>query len=272
MWRRINLASYSGVVTLPRGVDTCRQIRPCFGVSFPIYSQFHHGAGWGSCCDSISLAQCGSGGQTLIDENAQTFRIPTGTYTLRAVATEAADPGLTFQGGFDADGNERFSTESLALINGSSDGTTLYTALPYIRKVVTAGAVSLYSVDTTTLEPTLIANYAPGETIPEYRQYSGFGCTADEEDDPQVVSAICKLALVLAVASDDLVIPGNIGALKLGLMAIQFEDKVDPANAKIYMQDALDLLDSELKELDSAEQAAFMVSPHFGCGSIVNVR
>lgn len=270
MWRRINLASYAGVVTLPRGVDTCRQIRPCFGVSFPIYSQFHRGAGWGVCCDSLSLAQCGSG-LTLVDENAQTFRIPTGTYTLRAVATEAADPGLSFQGGFDADGNELFATENLALINGTANGTTAYTGLPYIRKAVTVGAVLLYSVDTTTSDATLIASYAPGETIPEYRQYT-FGCGGDEENDPQVVSTICKLALVLAVASDDLVIPGNIGALKLGLMAIQFEDKVDPANAKIYMQDAIDLLDAEVKELDSAEEAGFFVSPSFGCGSIVNVR
>lgn len=269
MWRKMNLASYSGIVTLPRGVDTCRQIRPCFGLAFPLYSQFHRGAGWGACCDSLSLANCGAGA-TLIDENAQTFRIPTGTYKLRAVATEAADPGLTLMGGFDGDGNEIFGTEALVLMNGTSNGTTTYTGLPYIRKAVTAGAVLLYSVDTTTAEATLIASYAPGETIPEYRQYSS-GFTSSE-DDPQTVRAICKLGLVLAVSADDLVIPGHIGALKLGLMALQFEDKVDPANAKIYMQDAIDLLDSELRELDAAEQPLFSVSPNFGCGSIPNVR
>ncbi len=135
----------------------------------------------------------------------------------------------------------------------------------------TANSVQLYSVDTTTSVATLIASYAPGETIPEYRQYAG-GCITSTTDDPPTVSAVCKLAFAPAITANDLVIPGNLGALKLGLMSIQFEDKVDPTNADTYMNRAIALLDSELKELDMGEQPAVLVSPNFGAGSVLNVR
>ena len=267
MWNKLTLSVYDNTLTIPRGFDTCRYVETCCG-PVPMYSQFHRFAGFGVAFDPVFT---NPSGLKLIDENAQTFRIPSGTYTIRAVATEAADPGMTFTGGFDGNGNEIFSVESLVLVNGASNGTTVYTQLPYIQKVATANSVQLYSVDTTTLVATLIASYAPGETIPEYRQYAG-GCITSTTDDPATVSAICKIAFTPAITANDLVIPGLIGALKLGLMSIQFEDKVDPTNADTYMNRAIALLDSELKELDMGEQPAFFVSPNFGAGSVVNVR
>lgn len=268
MWNRINLAVYDSRLTIPRGFETCRYIDSFCGGPVPIYSQFHRFAGWGVAVDPLFSQPTGL---RLIDENAQTFRIPTGTYTLRAVATESADPGLTLLGGFDENETEIFNSVNLALTNGANNATQQYTALPYIQKVATTNPVLLYSVDTTTLEATLIASYAPGETIPEYRQYA-IGCVASDTDDPPIVTAICKLAFVPAITANDLVIPGNMGALKLGLMSIQFEDKVDATNADTYMNRAIELLDSELKELDMGEQMAFSVSPTFGAGGIINVR
>jgi len=267
MWYRLTLSVYDNTLTIPRGFDTCRYVEACAG-PVPMYSQFHRFAGFGIAFDPVFT---NPSGLKLIDENAQTFRIPIGTYRLRAVATEAADPGMSFTGGFDADGNEIFATENLVLVNGSSNATTIYTGLPYIKKVPTANSVLLYSVDTTSTIATLIASYAPGETIPEYRQYAG-GCITSTTDDPPTVNAICKIAFVPAITANDLVIPGLIGALKLGLMSIQFEDKVDPTNADTYMNRAIALLDSELKELDMGEQPAFFVSPNFGAGSVFNVR
>lgn len=269
MWRRLNLAIYDNTLTLPRGLDTCRQIASCGGVT-PIYSQFHRFVGFGLAFDPLDTAGWYNG-LTLIDEQAQTFRTPTGTFTLRAVATEVNDDGFTFVGGFDENDSELFGEITLAFVNGAANGTQEYTQLPRIEKAVTTNPVLLYAVDTTTAEATLISSFAPGETQPAYRQYSIAG-VASETDDPPVVSAICKLGFILAVSSNDLIIPGNIGALKLGLMSIQYEDKTDPANAKIYMANAIALLDAELEELQAAEMPAIHFSPDFACGNVRNCR
>lgn len=291
MWRRIDLAIYDNKLTLPRGFDTCRQIAACSN-SAPIYSQFHRFAGCGVSVDGASRTGLLSGwytGLRLTDEMAQTFITPTGTFTLRAVATEVNATGLTLIGGFDQDENELFGEITLATINGATNTTQQFTKMPQIKKAVTSNAVLLYAVDTTTSVATLVASYAPGETIPNYRQYdaAGFSSDADDDgvaDDPPVVSAICKLGFVAAISINDLIVPGNLGALKLGLQALGFEDKVDGSNAGLYwgpnypsknpgkMAGAIDLLDAELEELQSAETPVFNVSPDWACGSIHNAR
>jgi hypothetical protein len=289
MWRRINLAVYDCRITLPRGFDTCRQVASCGGVT-PIYSQFHRFTGFGLAVSPLDIGQSGIGpgwfsGLRLVDEAAQTFRIPSGTFTLRAVATEVNADGFTFIGGFDADENELFGEIPLPFVNGAANGTQHYTSLPRIEKAVTTNPVLLYAVDTTTAVATLLGAFAPGETHPAYRQYSVAGLTTEDPDaDPAVVSAICKLGFVPAVAANDLIVPGNIGALKLGLQALAFEDKVDPANAGIYwgpnfpdrasgkMSGAIDLLDAELEELQAGETQTFAFSPSFACGEVRNAR
>lgn len=291
MWKRPILKIFGHTLTIPRGFDTCSGADPVHGTPFPIYSQFHsfaaqgRGGSWG--WDWGGAAGSGWGGRAghphyglhLIDESAQTFVRPTGTYFIRAVATEVADPGVLLTGGYDQNGDELFGSINLTLINGPHDTTQQFTKLPEIQKVVTQNPVSLYSVDTTTSVATLIANYAPGETIPNYRQYSVGGGT-----DGQLVRAICKLGFTPVVAENDIVLPGHIGALKLGLMALAFEDKVDMKNAGLYWgpnyperrpgqpYGAIDLLDSEIGKLDEAEQPAFMVDSMFGAGSVPNVR
>lgn len=273
MWRRIDLAILDNKLTLPRGFDTLRAISACSN-SAPIYSQFHRFAGCSTTFDPLDTAGWYTGVR-LTDEMAQTFITPTGTFKLRAVATEVSAAGLTLIGGFDANDNELFGEITLALINGAANTTQQFTKMPQIKKAVTSNAVLLYAVDTTTSVATLVSSFAPGETIPNYRQYdaSGFLTDADgDTDDPPVVSAICKLGFSLAVSDNDLVIPGNIGALKLGLQAITFEDRVDPANAKIYMDNAVALLDAELQELQSAEQPTIQFSPEWAAGSVHNAR
>lgn len=267
MWRQLDLTVYGFRLTIPRGFDTCRMVSAC-GNTAPIYSQFHRFAGCGVAVDPVG-ANCTGTGLRLVDEAAQTFRIPDGTFTLRAVATEISATGLSLIGGVDENGDELFGQITLALINGAANTTQQFTELPEIQKAVTTGPVLLYAVDVDSSEATLIASYAPGETIPAYRQYAvdGIWSDADSDEDP-VVTAICKLGFTAAVADADLVVPGNIGALKLGLQSIQFEDKVDPANAKIYMDNAVRLLDSELAELQAGETPSIQFDRSFGAGSI----
>lgn len=270
MWRRLDLTVYGCRLTIPRGFDTCRMVSAC-GNAAPLYSQFHRFAGCGVAVDPVG-AGCNGTGLRLVDEAAQTFVIPDGTFTLRAVATEINADGLSLIGGVDADGNELFGQITLALANGATNTTQEFTGLPEIQKAVTTHAVLLYAVDVDTAVATLISAFSPGETIPAYRQYEVEGiCSTDDGTDP-VVSAICKLAFTPAVADADLVIPGMVGALKLGLQAREFEDRVDRQNAKAYWQDAIDLLDSELSELQSAEQPSIQFDQFFGCGSVRSAR
>jgi hypothetical protein len=278
MWKRPILQVFGNIITVPRGFDTCRGAEIINGCPIPMYSAFHAFAGYGRTTWLDWNFEYGQDGMTLINESAQTFVIPHGTFTLRAVATEVQNPGLTLIGGFDQNSVELFGSINLALANGTTNTTQQYTKLPEIQKVVTTNSVSLYSVDTTTSVATLIANYAPGETIPNYRQYRlGWGT------DGQLVRTLCKLKFEPAMSANDLILPSQIGALKLGLQALSFEDKIDPTNAGIYwgpnypnktgkMTGAVDLLDSEIDELDAAEQPSFTVSPNYGAGSVVNVH
>lgn len=291
MWKRPTLQIYGSTLTIPRGFDTCRgatSIDRCH--PFQLYSEFHRFAGYGPYYYNPSYygwtMNNGWYGWplTLINESAQTFVIPTGTFTLRVVGTENANPGFTFSGGFDQDGNEIFTSESVDISNGTTNGTTQYTVLPGIQKVVTQNKVQLYSVDTTSTVATLVGVYAPGETIPSYRQYS---VSCDTALDGTLVRAICKLGFSPAVANNDLIIPDKIRAYELGLQALQFESKVDPVNAGLYwgpnwtqgsqrsvmgkMAGAIDLLDADIAELDSAEQPVFNVEQDYAAGAVINV-
>lgn len=283
MWKRPVLRIYGNTLTLPRGFETCEGCNPAAGMSFPIYSRFNEFASMGGYCfgpngevpDSYF-----SYGLSLISETAQTFIKPTGTYRLRIVATEptAIPNGFTLSGGFDENGYELFGTIDLNIINGASQTSQQFTELPQIGKVFTQNAIQLYSVDTTTTEATLIAVYAPGETIPEYRQYAVSGAS-----DGHLVRALCKLKLVIPFTDTDQVIPANMGAIKLGLMSIQYEDKNDPERAGVHMgpnyptenpgrpYGAIDLLESEVEELTEAEIPSFNVSADFGAGIVPTI-
>lgn len=267
MWKRPTLKVFGCTVTLPRGFDTCRGVKPFGGSAIPIYSAFHRFAAHGRCWTDNSAWGGWLGGFTLSNESAQTFVVPYGTFTLRTVCgTETGPPQMRLIGGFDENDDEILGTTTLDL-TGTDDTTQQYVKLPEIQKDVTTGAVHLYAVDVDTSVATLIAVYAPGETIPSYRQYNvGQGL------DETLLTTLCKLGFEPAIAADDLIVPGNMGALKLGLQALTFEERVDPANAKIYWADSINLLDSESAELDAAEQPLFNVSPDYGAGSIINVH
>lgn len=87
-----------------------------------------------------------------------------------------------------------------------------------------------------------------------------------------IVIAICKRAYVPLSSDNDPVIPDNTGALKLGLMALQYEDKSDRDRAIPFWNDGYALLDIEREEIEQAEVPVFNVRGDFGAGQIVNVR
>lgn len=131
------------------------------------------------------------------------------------------------------------------------------TILPY--------AVAEYESAVTTEVQTLIASITPGELTSGYRRY------AVSANDDEIVAAICKRAYVPAVSDNDFVIPSNLGALKAGLQALQFEDRVDEPRAEAAWARAFKRLEEDRQEYDGDSS----VSPlsfvgDFGGGSIPN--
>jgi hypothetical protein len=94
---------------------------------------------------------------------------------------------------------------------------------------------------------------------------------------------ICRRAYVPLVSDDDEVNPDNIGALKLGMMALQFEDRNDPDRAALFwgpnmpektgkMAGAFDLLNTEREETEVAEVSTISFGWDYGAGNIPQIR
>lgn len=129
--------------------------------------------------------------------------------------------------------------------------TQLFSTAPYqIVKPVTNGRVSMYTWDGTT--ETLVAIYETGETNPGWRRYRVPACASWTEGDPGQFITICKRAYVPVVRSNDEVIPGNIGALRFGLEALQKEDSQDWPAAELLWDRALRLLAADVADDDGA--------------------
>lgn len=251
--RRVRIPIFDGNITLPRYLQSCSGVKllavdedECCGSPLLIYSSFHEFF-HGPCpaCDCDGAAHPSS-------QLAQTFRDPEPGFTLRSKST-VADDAIKLIGGTDADDNEYFDSVDLAIINGTSNQARVYNTLPMIQKPVTTAKVELYSVIAGT--ETLIAVYAPGETVPAYTRYT---VTTEDSDAPACI-AQCKLAFVPVVEDSDIIYPGVIHALKAGLKAVQREDKEEPEQAAKWWAQAQDALDNDRQQLDGDTFTEFHV-------------
>lgn len=265
--RRVNVPIYDGTITVPRELDGIDGIRlvdeyncPCKPLQ--IYSRFHEWAHPVSACSCDSTV-------FILSDMVQVFQDPspsTDGFKLRVKSTEGDTPNMTFEGGFDADWNQVFSTETLAIGNGTFTTTSIWNSMPSISKPVTDNLVELYSVDVATSEETLIAVYAPSERIPAYKRYKvpeWYGYT--------VAQIFGKLAFNEVSADTDIPIPNNLGALKAGLQALAYEDAADLTRSDLLWNRAYAILDEEQAEAGDAEMPVFKVDPDFGAGSIAQV-
>lgn len=251
---------YNNTITVPRRFATCAGVNLCGGPR-PIYSRF-----W-KFSETTHSVQC-SNGVTPINDQAQTFIDPDGTYYLRIKSSTAGDNTklVTLLGGLDADGNELFDSVTLTITSGSPATTARsFTSLPRISKVATVGQVDLYSVDTTTAEETLIATYAPYETLPGYKQYE-----IENVGDETSADCLCNLNYVPASADTDLITPGVLGGLKHGLKALTYEDTSDDRQDSEWAR-AEKALDEARDSDDGVTIPTFRFDPNFGAGSVYNV-
>jgi hypothetical protein len=170
-------------------------------------------------------------------------------------------------------GAARIEGENVAMPTTNGTSTTTATtwdagnSIYAIVKPSTNGVLSFYQV-AADLTETLIGTYEPGETNPNYRRYY---VPLRWLNNGQVV-ALCKRKQVDVVVDNDQIIPGNLQALEMALMAVNFRRKSEQDRADWYIARAIDELNSELLQFD-AEQGygAQQLDPFTGFGFVPNL-
>lgn len=273
-YRRVILTSHGNKITLPRNLSTCLGVDPICpdggwsGWPLRIYSRWFEFAAQGPGLTSDCALACSIRGLMPINDTAQTFVDPTGTFYLRAKSTKANGRGFTLVGGRDENDDEIQDNIKLDIINGTTTTTQQYTEMPFIEKAITPASVQFYAVDTTTATETLLCVYAASETVPSYKRY-----IVPSAEDENTFLCLCKLAFVPAINDADLIIPSVTDALVTGLQALQFRDRNDFERYAQYMGDAVTTLDTDLAEDESAEIPTFQMNPRtYGAGNIYQVH
>lgn len=266
--RRVNIPIYNGMVTLPRqfgAVYGIRVINGCCACPLLIYTRFYEAFHCSACGDPSA---CG-GGAIPATDIAQTFKVPSAGFRLKVVVPDASgDEGdMTLIGGRDENWDEYFDSATLTMSNAGDTTTRIWNSIPQIQKEVTSHYVELYGVDAANVE-TLIAVYAPGETVPAYPRYMIEGAGSST-----MVQALCKLAFVPVSADTDIVYPSNYGALEKGMAALDRDSKADYQLGLGLWQEAQRILDNDRREFDGDGTFPTVHWPMgYGAGDICNVR
>jgi len=86
------------------------------------------------------------------------------------------------------------------------------------------------------------------------------------------VIGLMQRGYVRVANPDDPVVPSNLGALKAGLMALNFEDKNDMERATQYWQQAMGFLNAEMQTKRGAAQYIMPFQPHgMGVSPVPNI-
>lgn len=268
----VTLTEYDGVTTLPY---RCQSLLFYRQNSWPteIKNQWFEWQNWGvgyreaDGCNLIEAFDKGPGYCSFRD-----FSEPR---QLRIKTLEAADAtiSVTFQG-TDSDDKRIYTTDAyathpingevVACVAGEGDTTFTFKTFTGFVKPVTRGYVEVWTINPDdNSDETLIGQYEPGEEVPDYRRYKVGNAT--QSNPTNVIYGLCKLRYTPLASEVDMVIPSNIGALKNGIMALQFEDSADGAqNTEYYWGKAFQILNAEL----SQERGGAKAPPVINFGSM----
>jgi len=260
----------SGIVTLPRRAETLLGFQ-WNRVPLPVYHLWHEflDNGPGDMSEGAMLAAAvdlGDGFCTFADpEDAGTVRL-----TPLSVLPEGEDYTATVHG-LDADGKPVYNDggtegEGIDLAEPYASGELEFQTYTRVILPVLPFALEMYHcVDGE--DPELVGSFEPGETAPCYRRYRVVGPQGDQ------ITALLRRRCVSISADSDLVIPGHLGAFKLGLMALRYEEESDQERADANWAKAYGLLNDQLREARGFARSSLNVSPHgFSLGGIPNLR
>ena len=134
-----------------------------------------------------------------------------------------------------------------------------------VAKPRTAGFVSLYSYDEATHQMYFLSKYHPQETNPRYRRYR---ITSPDYVLGSSVYALCELGYVPLESLDDVLIVQNLDALKMMVMAIEFENERDFKSAKAYEADAYRLIEEQRSGERTHDYNLIQTSKCYGFGDV----
>jgi len=135
----------------------------------------------------------------------------------------------------------------------------------WVRKPVTSGHISLYTLDPETFQMYFLAKYLPHETNPRYRRYR---ITSPDYKYGSSVLAWCELGYVPQNHPDDVLIIQNIDAIKMMVMALEMENERDFQMAKAYESDAYRLIEDQRNSERTHDYNSIQVSEAYGFGDI----
>jgi hypothetical protein len=139
--------------------------------------------------------------------------------------------------------------EGIRLDLGDGTQTTVEFAEIYsVEKTPTTGIISLSAGATT------LAKYEAGERVINYRRY-----LVDRNWD--AAQGIFKRKHCWAISDNDPLYPDSLEAIKLGLMALNAEEKSDVERGQYYMDRAILLLNAELKEYNAGQEGVMQIAP-----------
>ena len=273
----IVLCTYAGCVVWPRYVGNIRAINVC-GKLVPVHNQWfdfleskRNGAWLG-----LRGARC----NMIQQPRVCTFSDIWGEgRTIRLYHQAAADIGKTVQI-FGVDNNGQPLQTSSANGTVIVDGITLTMQLPYaetptfvrrIDRVIkdeTLMGVSLFAWNAAQSQLEPVATYDASETDPSYAKsnlHLPCGLNGGNMTTKPVV-ALVKLEFIPVKAGTDIVLINNVGALKLGTMALKYENSGEIDTAEKYWNRAVAEMNFQLKDAIPDEQIPADVGPLCGTG------
>jgi len=211
--------------------------------------------------------------------------LPSTNQLLRVYFTDPRDTNvqIVFNDAKDQNGNAIYGQNGVSTVNGFILTTIapfvtsgfIVSAFGALTKPQTFGDIVLKAVDATTGDETFLARYTADETTPMYRRYylnklPTTCCTGDPATTTAQVTAMCKYEFVPVSRSTDLLLIGNIPALKAECESIRYAE-MDNSGALMMSeqkhQNALRLLRQELDHYMGKDHPAINVAP-FGTADL----
>lgn len=260
----------TGYITLPRRYET---ILGCVVNNWPraVYGRYHEflpgGPGFEKDLDYDY-------GLLSDQEDVCTEGVQAAAGLIRLTIANATDANKTVRVyGVDANGDTIFDSTgkegiAMTLANPTVTGSVSM-FVKAVSKAVTVGNVTISSVTDGTA--TELSVYEPTETDPLYRRYK-LGTITARDDETPAVRTLCKRRWIKLVNETDLVYPGNLGALKMGLLAAMVEETGGKQlrEAEDYWTKCWQLLNSQIAHKRGAIRPIIPFDP--GCGRMQTVR
>lgn len=235
----------AGFITLPRGFSTIVGVQ-LGGYPRTIYSRYHeYSVGGPGELDE-------GGGLNMIADEGQvpTFSVFTGPSVL--TMTAPADTSTTIRVfGLDENGEEIFDSLGAPGVDLAHNvaSTETFSEITAVIKSETTGFVTLSDSSGT------LSVYGPNETNPSYHRYK-VGTGTD-----RTYRCLCKRRFVPLINDSDLIYPGNLGALKMALLAVTAENASLTEKSREYWAMCFQLYDLEKGSVRGNAEIRLRVNP-----------